>query len=73
MDDWQAAITVCKPSNQAWVSSPLAEECLLQTGRTANSAMKLLANWTKSWSKNGKTDRIDRVQLIEMLYTTLKV
>ena len=53
MADWQAAITVCKPSNQAWVSSPLAEACLLQTGRTANSAMKLLANWTKN-AKSGK-------------------
>ena len=61
MADWQAAITVCKPSNQAWVSSALAEACLLQTGRTANSAMKLLANWTKSWSKNAKTYRIDRL------------
>ena len=58
MDDWQAAITVCKPSNQAWVSSPLAEECPLQTGRTANSAMKLLANWTKSWTKNAKSGKL---------------
>ena len=63
MADWQAAITVCKPSNQAWVSTALAQACLLQTetGRTANSAMKLLANWTKGWSKNAKPGRINRV------------